>query len=282
MSEAVLAPASLRRSIITLLVVLFAAQAAGFVAVVLGYRTGYRLATLFLPVSAVYHAGLAVFLVWRRNDFRYRAESELPEVQLTAQDGVPAEQAPIPRVNLSNVLTISRLSAIPTAVFLILLTRRAPLLPIVLPFLAAVFVTDFFDGIVARRRGEITLVGSYLDSMSDYLIIIATSIVFYIFRLVPLWMFALVLARLVLFAAFMALATFMKGKANPVSTFLGKASVFAIMVLYVWEVVKYLGVPYIGHPVVVQIVEYAVAVLIGASFVDKAVFLRRLFAGKLS
>jgi phosphatidylglycerophosphate synthase len=253
---------SLKRSIAFLLSSLCIAQLVIFAAILLGYGIRLRELGLFAGVTVAYHAALSLFLTWRSDDFRVDGTSQV-----------------LSRVNPPNSLTIARLSSIPTALFLILLSRRIQLLPVALPYLGLVFLTDFLDGALARKRKEITLVGRYLDSVSDYLIIIATSIVFIAFSLIPLWFFILVLARLVLFAFMMGLAALKQGKASPMSTFFGKASIFAVMVLYLLEVAQYFGIPFIGDRLVVRIVEYAAAAVIGVSFVDKAIFLRKLFAG---
>ncbi len=258
-------PSPLRKSIITMVAVLLAIQVGVFAAILAIYRIAMSELALFAGVTAVFHAGLGAFLVSRSQDFRI--------------EGAPE---PLTKVNLANALTIIRLSSIPSALFLILLSRRIQLLPVALPYLILVFVTDFFDGMAARRRKETTLVGRYLDSMSDYLIIIATSIVFFVFSLIPLWFFILILSRLVIFAALMAVAALVQGKASPLSTFLGKASIFAVMVLYVLEVAEYFRIPVIGHPVVVQVFEYLVAAVIVLSFVDKGIFLVKLFKGQMA
>jgi phosphatidylglycerophosphate synthase len=218
---------------------------------------------LFMGISAAYHILLTGFLVFRREDFR-----------------LEESQTPLTRVNLPNTLTFGRLSSIPTLLYLVLQASAYPqsLSVVIVPLMCVVFVTDFLDGIVARRRRQITFVGRYLDSASDYLMIIALSIAFYYYRLVPTWFFWLIMARLVLFAAGMAVLALRDREAKPVSTFLGKASIFAVMVLYVLEAAGLLGVPYIGAELVVRIVEYAVAAVIAASFVDKAVFLIRMFS----
>jgi phosphatidylglycerophosphate synthase len=169
-----------------------------------------------------------------------------------------------------------------SAVFHVVLTwllywRREDFRPVIVPLMCLVFVTDFLDGIIARRRGEITFVGRYLDSTSDYLMIIALSIAFFYYELIPTWFFALIIARLVLFALGMAILAVRSGQADPQATFMGKASIFAVMVLYVMEIAGLLGVPFIGNDAVVRYTEYAVAAVIAASFVDKAVFLARRF-----
>jgi phosphatidylglycerophosphate synthase len=255
---------SLRTSIILIVVSLFIIQTAIFTVILLAYRISLKELGIFGGVAAIYHAGLALFLVMRSEDFRI--------------EGAPEQ---LKKVNLANTLTIVRLSSIPSTLFLILLSRRIQLLPVALPYLLVVFVTDFFDGMAARRRNEITLVGKYLDSVSDYLIIIATSIVFYVFSLIPLWFFILILTRLVLFAVLMGVAAIKQGKASALSTFFGKASIFATMFLYLLEVAEYFQIPYIGYHLVVRIFEYTVALVIVISFVDKAIFLKKLFSGSV-
>jgi phosphatidylglycerophosphate synthase len=159
----------------------------------------------------------------------------------------------------------------------VLLAREYPVLPVALPFLCVVFASDFVDGIVARGRGGITFVGRYLDSSSDYLLIITVSILYLVEGLVPAWFFWLLMARLVLFAAGMAWATLRQGAIRPVTTFLGKAMVFAVMVLFAMEAAERFGVPWVGDPRVVRVMEYLVAGVIVVSLADKAVFLKRLF-----
>lgn len=251
---------ALKRSILLHGTLFFLAQAALLVIVTLAYRMGWQRLALFLGVSLVYHASLTGLLFARWEDFHVEGSVE-----------------PLPRVNLSNSLTFGRLSSIPSILFLIVQASSYPILPVILPLMCAVFATDFLDGIVARRRRQITFVGRYLDSTSDYLMIIAVSIIFYYYQLIPLWFFILIMCRLVLFALGMALLALREGKANPLATFLGKASIFALMVLYVMEIAGLFGVPWIGNALVVRIVEYAVALVVVVSMVDKTIFLTRMF-----
>ncbi len=255
---------SLRKKIIFLVGSLFLIQTAIFAVILLAYGIDLAKLWVFTGVCALYHAGLSLFLVLRSDDFRIEGAAE-----------------PLEKVNLANILTIVRLSSIPSALFLILFSRKIELLPVALPYLGIVFITDFFDGMVARRRKELTVLGRYLDSVSDYLIIIATSIIFYSFALIPLWFFMLIIARLVLFAFGMGMAALKQGKARPMSTFFGKASIFATMFLYLMEVAEYFQIPVIGASPVVRIFEFIAAGIIAVSFVDKAIFLRKLFAGRI-
>jgi phosphatidylglycerophosphate synthase len=251
---------SLAKSISLHGILFFLGQAALMVALAIAYRMQWPRCALFLGIAAAYHAVLTGILLARRADFHVEGATEL-----------------LPRVNLPNTLTFARLSSIPSIMYLILQAPSYPVLPVLLPFICVVFATDFIDGMVARRRGQITFVGRYLDSSSDYLMIVAVSIVYYALGLLPLWLFLLIMGRLVLFAIGMALLALREGKTDPLATFLGKASIFALMVLYALEIAELLSVPWIGDETVVRIMEYLVAAVVAVSVVDKALFLWRMF-----
>jgi phosphatidylglycerophosphate synthase len=252
---------SLQRSIVVHGAALCAGQVTLLTIIFASYRMAWLRLFLFLAILLVYHGLLTAFLVSRRADFH-----------------VEGMQAPLARVNLSNSLTFGRLSSIPTLVFLIIQASSWFLVPILLPFACLVFATDFADGIVARKRHQVTYVGRYLDSTSDYLMIVAVSVVFLYYSLIPTWFFILVICRLVLFAFGMAMLALREGKADPVATFMGKASIFATMVLYVMELAELFRVPVIGDRTVVMVIEWIVAAIIVASVADKGLFLRRRFA----
>ncbi len=253
---------SLTRSILLHGVVSFLAQAVLMAAMSVSYGMRWARFELFLAISLAYTGLLAAVLVLRRQDFRVEGTGRV-----------------LDRVNLPNTLTWVRLSSLPAILFLVIQAQDYPAtLPVILPLICVVFATDFLDGIAARRRGEVTFVGRYMDSASDYLTIIAVTIVLFVFDLLPTWFFVLVLARLVLFALGMAVLALREGKANPLATFLGKASIFALMVLYALEVARLFSVPWIGDDTVVTVILYVVAAIVVVSIVDKAVFLTRQFA----
>lgn len=253
---------SLARSIVLHGVLFFLGQSGVLVAVTLAYGMGVPRLALFLAISLVFHGFLTAILLLRRGDFRIEATGLL-----------------LSRVNLSNTLTYVRLSSVPTILFLVIEASEFPAaLAVILPFICAVFATDFLDGMTARRRKEITFVGRYLDSGSDYLTIIAVTVVLNYHGLLPLWFLLLVLLRLVLFAVGMAVLALREGKADPRATFVGKVSIFSLMVLYAMEISRLFSVPWIGNERIVLIVMYAVAAIVVASIVDKAVFLGRRFS----
>ena len=252
---------SLKQSIITHGVLLLVFQVVFLGAVFAFCRMAWGRFFLFLAITGAYHGLLTAFLYSRSDDFALEATKER-----------------LARVNLSNSLTFGRLSSIPTLLFLIVQASSYSLVPVLLPFAVVVFATDFLDGIIARKKHQVTFVGRYLDSTSDYAMIIAVSIIFLYYTLIPLWFFILLISRLVLFAVGMAVLAVREGKADPVATFLGKASIFATMVLYVMELAELFRVPIIGSSIVVQIIEWIVACIIVASVVDKGIFLGRRFS----
>lgn len=79
-------------------------------------------------------------------------------------------------MNLPNALTLSRLAAIP--VLMVLLVLRFPYHD---QLAAAVFLaaslTDTLDGNLARRRGQVTELGNFLDTLADKLFILSVLIV---------------------------------------------------------------------------------------------------------
>ena len=251
----------IRRSILVHGIAFLVLQEAIIVTLTIGYGMEVPRAALFAGIALLYHALLTGVLFVRWEDFR------------TEPAGLRLD-----RVNLANTLSFARLSSIPTILFMVMQASAYPVLPVTLPFVCVVFATDFIDGMVARARGEITFVGRYLDSSSDYVTIIAMSILFYVKALIPLWFFILVLARLVLFALGMGVLALREGKANPLATFLGKVSIFALMVLYLAEIAGLFGVPWIVNPTVGSILEYVVAAIVVVSMADKVVFLWGRFA----
>ncbi|MFI5000187.1 MAG: CDP-diacylglycerol--glycerol-3-phosphate 3-phosphatidyltransferase [Reyranellales bacterium] len=76
-------------------------------------------------------------------------------------------------LNLPNLLTLSRIAAIPLVVACLWLDRDwAQWLAMVL--FAAACVTDWFDGYFARRYHQISRLGRFLDPIADKLLVAAT------------------------------------------------------------------------------------------------------------
>src|SRR5271155_1329051 len=61
--------------------------------------------------------------------------------------------------------------------------------------LAAAATTDWLDGMIARRRGEVTTLGILLDPIADKLLITAAFISLVDMGLVPAWMVVIIIGR---------------------------------------------------------------------------------------
>ena len=75
-------------------------------------------------------------------------------------------------LTLPNLLTLSRIFAVPILVFL--LWRPAPLdYGITFVLYCVVGLTDYFDGYVARAHGQISRLGQFLDPIADKIMVAA-------------------------------------------------------------------------------------------------------------
>ncbi len=79
---------------------------------------------------------------------------------------------------LPNILTVARIALAPVIALLPFIHGYVPKLIAFVVFLAAA-VSDIYDGILARERGEITDIGKLLDPLADKLLLVATLIPIY-------------------------------------------------------------------------------------------------------
>ena len=147
-------------------------------------------------------------------------------------------------MNLPNSLTIARMFLVPVLVS-VLLTKFEGRLVLGLPVElvgAAIFglasLTDWLDGYLARRRGQVTWVGQVLDPIADKLLISATLVSLVQLNLAPAWMVTVIIGREFAITGLRSLA-YARGLAMPASP-LGKlkmvSQVVAILLLILgWE-----------------------------------------------
>ena len=98
------------------------------------------------------------------------------------------------RINLPNALTLLRIFLVPFLVVVLLTKFEGRETVGLLIFLIAT-ATDFFDGWLARRRGEITTLGTLLDPIADKLLISGAFISLVELGLAPAWMVVVILGR---------------------------------------------------------------------------------------
>ncbi len=99
---------------------------------------------------------------------------------------------------LPNLLTLARIAVIPVIVFLIwpgIENRHTCFWAMVLYAVAG--LTDIIDGIIARRRNQVTVLGMFLDPLSDKLMYLTTLIALLQLQgpRVPFWLVMVVLGR---------------------------------------------------------------------------------------
>ena len=215
----------------------------------------------FLIGVTVFHLAIGGFLFWRHEEF-------------ASLDS--AGRLTVARLTLPNVLTLLRLSSIPTLTLLLAVGPRPGTVPVLVAVAAGVFLTDLFDGALARRRHQVTPIGGYLDSGSDYLVLLALTVLLAAQGILPFWLALLLTVRLVLHALAMGVLVLRRGIQVAKPTTWGKVSVAAAMVLITLELLAHAAAvlqPRAGPALLLarglQVAELLTALLIGISLVDK-------------
>jgi CDP-diacylglycerol--glycerol-3-phosphate 3-phosphatidyltransferase len=111
-----------------------------------------------------------------------------------------------PILNLPNILTMTRIAAIPLMAAMLLTPSQTS------GFWAAVVfslasVTDWLDGYLARRMGIVTIFGKFLDPIADKLIVMAALIMILPFGHVPAWMVLVILGREIIITGLRGIAS---------------------------------------------------------------------------
>ncbi len=246
---------SLSRSFLRMTLLYQCAQFAIFAAyaIPIGFLASYVVP--FAAVSVGFHGIVLTMLCLFKGDFVI----------------VPGDRA-LERVNAANAITLFRVSTLPTILFVILASKDYPVRYSLVALVAIVFATDFLDGYVSRRNKETTRVGKMMDSASDYSLLFVMSIVFYYFHTIPAWFFGLLVLRLAGQVAMVVVVLAVKKRITPKTTILGKATVASTMILFAFELLRFVAdIP----PAWYSTLEYAVGAIIVASIVDKALLMSR-------
>jgi CDP-diacylglycerol---glycerol-3-phosphate 3-phosphatidyltransferase len=104
-------------------------------------------------------------------------------------------------MNLPNAITLARIFLVPLLVVVLLTKFEGRLILGVRKELvgAAIFgiasLTDWLDGYLARRRGQVTTFGQLMDPLADKLLITAALLSLIQMDLVPAWMVVVILGR---------------------------------------------------------------------------------------
>jgi CDP-diacylglycerol--glycerol-3-phosphate 3-phosphatidyltransferase len=94
------------------------------------------------------------------------------------------------RFNIPTILTVSRIGLIP---FFVWITPSSPILGVSIFLIAA--LTDFLDGYLARKTGEITKFGIILDPIADKILVIAALILLVDMVRISAWIAMVIIVR---------------------------------------------------------------------------------------
>ena len=128
-------------------------------------------------------------------------------------------------LTLANLLSLLRILLIPLFVFLIV---HHPTTTVGVALFAAVSATDWVDGWVARRMGQVSELGKVLDPTADRLAIAAGLIALVVRDAFPLWAALLILVRdavILLAGVTLLVARHVRLEVR----FIGKAATFMLM-----------------------------------------------------
>ena len=183
-------------------------------------------------------------------------------------------------MNLPNTLTLGRIFLIPLLVVVLLtnfegrtiLGIRKELIGTIIFLLAA--CTDWLDGFVARRRGQVTELGQLMDPLADKLLITAAFVSLVALDLAPAWMVAIILGRELGVTVLRSIA-YSKG-ITIVASPLGKLKMVSEVVAIVFLI---LGREYLQEFFVLG--QIALGVVLGTALVSALDYYRR-FHEKLS
>lgn len=131
-------------------------------------------------------------------------------------------------LTVPNLISFVRLLGVPLFLYLLLVARSDVAAVVVL---AIGGTTDWVDGFVARRLGQVSRLGELLDPMADRLYILATLVAFTARDVVP-WQFAaaLLAREALLLGALIVLRLY--GYGPPQVHYLGKTATFILLAAF--------------------------------------------------
>ena len=97
-------------------------------------------------------------------------------------------------MNLPIGLTITRIIATPLLILFLISSSRVHALIAAAIFMAASF-TDWLDGVVARRRNQVTTLGTLLDPVADKLLVAAALVSLLTIDKIEAWIVVVIIGR---------------------------------------------------------------------------------------
>lgn len=118
------------------------------------------------------------------------------------------------KMNLPNQLSLLRILLTPVFVLLLFMDRFAFQVASLVVFTVA-SLSDWWDGYMARKFGEITIIGQFLDPLADKILVSSGLICFSVLGYIPAWMVFVIVIRDFLMTTLRSYAIL---KGNPVKT----------------------------------------------------------------
>ena len=143
-------------------------------------------------------------------------------------------------MNLPNVITISRILAVPLMVWLIVTGQLA----FGLLVLVIAGISDAADGFIAKRYDMATTLGAYLDPIADKVMLVSIYVSLGILEIFPAWLVIMVVSRDIMIVGGLLLAWFLDRPMDIKPVFVSKANTAGQIILAVVA----LGLPLIGAP----------------------------------
>ncbi len=131
-------------------------------------------------------------------------------------------------LTVPNVLTAVRLLCIPIFVGEMARSHRSGWLAAAY-LLAALGATDWVDGQLARRLGQVSNLGKVLDPLADRLLLVVAAVTIIVAGAIPVWLAFAAIGREVVVAAGFLIVSAMGGRRMDVSM-AGKVATFMLMV----------------------------------------------------
>jgi cardiolipin synthase len=137
----------------------------------------------------------------------------------------------VKNLTLANQLTILRIALIPAFVLLVVYGYLGAALLV----FSIAGLTDALDGLIARRAGQRTSLGAWLDPMADKLLLVTTFVVLTLPGIplanhLPLWLTVLVISRDVVIVGVVAIINLAVGPRTFRPSLFGKATTAAFIV----------------------------------------------------
>jgi cardiolipin synthase len=137
----------------------------------------------------------------------------------------------VKNLTLANQLTILRIALIPAFVLLVVYGYLGGALIV----FSVAGLTDALDGLIARRAGQRTSLGAWLDPMADKLLLVTTFVVLTLPSIpltnhLPLWLTVIVISRDVVIVGVVAIINLAMGPRTFRPSLLGKATTAAFIV----------------------------------------------------